>query len=251
MTSEDDTVIIESRKGPKERPTAPLAILACAEADRRRFRQQTTAIAGSSRSAYNSRFFDVSHANQPITVAGPILGAPQAVLVLEKLIALGSRVVVVFGWCGSLQSDLKIGDWLLPTSAHSEEGTSKHYPLTSPQYLPDPSLSGRLQDYCESHGFKVQSGPVWSTDAPLRETVAKVRAYGNEGILGVEMEMSALFHVAAYRKIRLAGLLVVSDELSTLKWKPGLTSTRFKRSCSQATEALLDFCANLPPHFFE
>lgn len=247
MTSEDDTVIIESRKGSREKPTAPLAILACAEADRRRFCRQTSTAAGSARSAYNSSLLDVIHANQPITVAGPILGAPQAVLVLEKLIALGTRVIIVFGWCGSLQPNLKIGDWLLPTSAHSEEGTSKHYPLTSPQYLPDPTLSGELQDYCERHGFTIQPGPVWSTDAPLRETVAKVRAYGNEGILGVEMEMSALFHVAAYRRIRLAGLLVVSDELFTLKWKPGLTSTRFKRSCSQATGALLDFCANLPP----
>ena len=29
------------------------------------------------------------HADRSITIAGPVLGAPQAVLVLEKLIALG------------------------------------------------------------------------------------------------------------------------------------------------------------------
>jgi len=54
--------------------------------------------------------------------------------------------------------------------------------------------------------------------------------------------------VAAYRKVRLAGLLVVSDELFTLKWRPGFRSTRFKRACRQASETLLDFCSSLPPH---
>jgi len=94
-------------------------------------------------------------------------------------------------------------------------------------------------------------GPVWTTDAPLRETVAKVHTYGKEGLLAVEMEMSALFHVAVYRKVRLVGLLVVSDELFTMKWRPGFRSTRFKRSCRRATEALLDFCASVPPQLLK
>ncbi len=247
MMNDNDAVIIESRRGAQEKPSAPLAIMACAEVDRRRFCRLATPVAGGARVAYNARLVDVIHANRPITVAGPILGAPQAVLVLEKLIAFGSRVIVVFGWCGSLQSHLQIGDWLLPTSARSEEGTSAHYPMTSAQFLADATMFAELQAHCERHGFSVYSGPVWTTDAPLRETVAKVRSYGEEGILAVEMEMSALFHVAAYREVRLVGLLVVSDELFTLKWRAGLRTTRFKRACSQATSTLLDFCASLPP----
>jgi purine-nucleoside phosphorylase len=77
--------------------------------------------------------------------------------------------------------------------------------------------------------------------------VDKVRTYGNEGILAVEMEMSALFRVAAYRKVRLAGLLLVSDELSGLKWKPGFKTNKFKRSCRRATATILEFCASLSP----
>jgi purine-nucleoside phosphorylase len=218
------------------------------ERDHRRFCHLTAPVAGSARTAYNARLLDVIHANRSITIAGPILGAPQAVLVLEKLIALGSRVIIVFGWCGSLQSDLAIGDWLLPSSARSEEGTSSHYPMNAAQFLPDTDLFGSLGGHCVQNGFSVRAGPIWTTDAPLRETVDKVSGYGEEGLLAVEMEMSALFRVAAYRKVRLAGLLVVSDELFTLKWRPGFSSTRFKRACRQASEALLDFCASLPPH---
>lgn len=247
MTFENDSVVIESRKGSREKSSAPLAILACNEADHHRFRRLTAPVADSARTAYNAHLLEVVHANRSLTIAGPILGAPQAVLVLEKLIALGSRTIIVFGWCGSLQSDLLIGDWLLPSSACSEEGTSSHYPMNAAHFLPDPDLFADLQDYCVQNGFSLRAGPIWTTDAPLRETVDKVSGYGEQGLLAVEMEMSALFHVAAYRKVRLVGLLVVSDELFTLKWKPGFRSTRFKRACRQASEALLDFCSSLSP----
>jgi uridine phosphorylase len=250
MTKDNDAVIIESHRGSQEKPSAPLAIMACTETDRRRFCRLATPVAGSARKAYNARLVDVIHANRSITVAGPVLGAPQAVLVLEKLIALGSRVIAVLGWCGSLRSHLKIGDWLLPVSARSEEGTSTHYPMISAEPLPDSTLFAELQQYCERNGFPISLGPVWTTDAPLRETTAKVRTYGKEGLFAVEMEMSALFHVAAYRKVRLVGLLVVSDELFTLKWRPGFRSTRFKGACRQATGTLLDFCASLPPKLY-
>jgi uridine phosphorylase len=248
MTLEDDLVIIESRKGSGEEPCKPVAILACTEADRLRFCRLASPIATSRRTLYNAYLQEIIHGGCSLTLAGPIIGAPQAVLVLEKLIALGSRAIVVFGWCGSMQPDVKIGDWLLPDQARSEEGTSAHYPMELEKFRPDADLLARLQDYCQQKGVPVRLGPIWTTDALLRETVHKVRAYGKDGLLAVEMELSALFHVAAYRKVRLVGLLVVSDELFTLKWQPGFGSASFKRSCNQACQTILDFCSSLPPH---
>jgi purine-nucleoside phosphorylase len=249
MPLEDDTVIIESRKGSREERCEPVAILACTEADRQRFCRLATPIATSIRTVYNARLQEIIHGGRSVTLAGPILGAPQAVLVLEKLIALGSRLIIVFGWCGSMQPDVKIGDWLLPDYARSEEGTSVHYPMKSEKFSPDADLLARLQGHFQQTGVPVRLGPIWTTDALLRETVHKIRAYGKDGLLAVEMELSALFHVAAYRKVRLVGLLVVSDELFTLKWQPGFGSTSFKRSCNQACQTLLDFCSRLPPEF--
>ncbi len=77
---------------------------------------------------YLSEVFVGSHQGVPLALVGPMLGAPQAVLVLEKLIALGVTEVMAVGWCGSLQPDVKIGDLVLPTGAFSEEGTSPHLP---------------------------------------------------------------------------------------------------------------------------
>ncbi|UCG11179.1 MAG: nucleoside phosphorylase [Deltaproteobacteria bacterium] len=247
MRNLDDVVVIESFRGRREKPSAPTAIVACAETDRRRFSRLTAPKQGRVSKAYNARFVDVSFGGRTITVAGPVIGSPQAVLVLEKLVALGSRTIVVLGWCGSLQSHVRIGDLLLPNAACSEEGTSAHYPVDSADFLPDRILFSCLREHFEQNALAHHIGPVWTTDAPLRETVTKVRAYGEEGFLAVEMEMSALFRVAAFRDVRLAGLLVVSDELFTLAWKPGFRDNRFKRACAAATRTLLNFCANLPP----
>ena len=224
-----------------------MAIIACTEADRRRLCRRATRVPDTARQFYNARFLEVISGERLVTVAGPVLGAPQAVLVLERLIALGSRTITVLGWCGSLQPQVRIGDWVLPTAARSEEGTSAHYPSGSAILSPKPILAGRLREFCERRGYSFHVGPVWSTDAPLRETVGKVRAYGEEGVLAVEMEISALFRVADYREVGLAGLLVVSDELFTLKWRPGFRTPRFNASCRRAVGALLDFVAGLPP----
>ena len=89
-------------------------------------------------------------------------------------------------------------------------------------------------------GEAFHAGKVWTTDAPYRETEAKVREYGSQGILAVEMEMSALFTVARFRGVALAGLLVVSDELSNLTWRHGLRDNRFRRNRHKAVRAALD-----------
>ena len=164
----------------------------------------------------------------PVALVGPMIGAPQAVLVLEKIIALGVRRVIAYGWCGSLQPHVAIGDVVLPDGAHSEEGTSAHYPILSSP-APSAGLLRHLETTLRSDpSLTVHKGPVWSTDAPYRETEDKVRLYQRMGVLCVDMEMSALFTVATFRGIDLAGVLVVSDDLSQLKWRHGFRNPRFQ-----------------------
>ena len=164
----------------------------------------------------------------PLILGGPFLGAPQAVMGMEKLIALGARRFWVLGWCGSLQRDLKAGDFILPTGAVSEEGTSQHYPIGKKKAGADLELTRILGQALANRGHFYRAGKVWTTDAPYRETPSKVAEYGAKGILAVEMEMSALMTLSVYRSVRLAGLLVVSDELADLKWRPGFGNPRFK-----------------------
>ena len=179
-----------------------------------------------------------------ISLCGPFLGAPQAVMGVEKLIALGAERVWVYGWCGSLQPDLKIGDLVIPTEAVSEEGTSRHYPVGDRPVRTDEALNQRVEAALSEGGYAFRKGTVRTTDAPYRETPHKVKAYRDKGVLAVEMEMSALMTLAAFRAVRLGGLLVVSDELFDLKWRTGFKDPKFKHISRRAAELLLQVIAS-------
>ena len=174
----------------------------------------------------------------PLTWCGPFLGAPQAVMGMEKLIALGARRIWVLGWCGSIQPDLNVGDLVVPTGAVSEEGTSQHYPIAPRKAATDQELNRLLAEALEREGKPFRRGTVWTTDAPYRETPSKVAHHREQGVLAVEMEMSALMTLSVYRSVRLAALLVVSDELSDLKWHAGFTIPRFKEMSRFAADFL-------------
>jgi uridine phosphorylase len=191
------------------------------------------------RHIYNCALSEGRWDNQPVTVMAPALGAPYAVMVLEKLRVLGARMVLALGWCGSLQPHLKIGDLVLPATTVSTEGTSRHYPLEGQPPDPNPVLYKILRQLLETSDDHWQEGPVWSTDGFFRETVEQVTNFQTQGVLGVDMEMAALFTVGRFRQVPVAGLLVVSDELATLKWNPAYRSEHFRRSRDRAARLVL------------
>lgn len=174
-------------------------------------------------------------------LCGPALGAPMAVMALEKLIALGGRRFVVFGSCGALSPALRIGDPLMPTWAVSQEGTSQHYPLAEPP-LVSPHLYRAVADFLAQRGLAPQNGGVWTTDAPYREHREVVRHYQAQGVMAVDMEFSALFTVAAFRQVELAAVMVVSDLLSGNRWQSGFTSLPFKTAMHAVGRTLLEYC---------
>ncbi|MHB1013851.1 MAG: nucleoside phosphorylase [Desulfurivibrionaceae bacterium] len=164
----------------------------------------------------------------PMFWAGPAVGAPMAVICLEKLIALGARRIIVCGWCGSLQADLGVGELVLPTRGISEEGTSGHYPVAG-AVESSPRLRQALKDFFAGTGKEPREGVIWTTDGLYRETREKVVRYGKEGILAVDMECSALMQVAAFRRIELAAVMMVSDLLWQDPWQPAFQSKDFRR----------------------
>jgi purine-nucleoside phosphorylase len=181
-----------------------------------------------------------------ISVFGTPFGAPQAAVILERLIAMGARKVLTFGCCGSLQPDLQIGHLVIPTDALSEEGTSAHYPLPNgAMRKAGQKIVELCKAQCREKNFAFAAGKVWTTDALFRETGKKVGRYSAKGLLAVDMEMSALFTVAAYRKVQLGGLMVVSDELGTLKWKTGFLNPLFWSASKKAARIAIEVSQKL------
>lgn len=199
---------------------------------------------GKKRFFFHSTLF-VSSGND-FFIAGPAVGAPMAVLCLEKLIALGATRIIVASCCGSLDESIGIGDIILPTDAISGEGTSKYYQQNGSKpdsrCKPDSRLTKALGQLLLAGDIsEVHRGVIWSTDAPYRESRSQLASLQkNFDIIGVDMEFSALCAVAAFRRISLAAVLVVSDLLWSDTWKPGFNDNRFKNKSAALIGRLLD-----------
>lgn len=161
-------------------------------------------------------------------VVGPAVGAPNAAAVMENLAALGARRLIAFGWCGSLQRWLKTGALVVPNRAIREEGTSYHYLPAGVVPEASPGLVETLLSSCEAAGRPATAGTVWTTDALYREARAKVLAFQAQGVLGVEMETSAIFAVGQHLGLETAVLLLVSDELGGGEWQVGFQDPAFR-----------------------
>jgi purine-nucleoside phosphorylase len=180
-----------------------------------------------------------------LSVTGPFVGAPYAVMLLETLIAWGARQIIFIGWCGAISDKVKIGDLILPTSVYIDEGTSKHYGTGANFQLQAtfPMLA-KIRQVLNNHNSDFHEGAVWTTDAVYRETRREVATHQQNGILAVEMEISALYSVALFRGVDLAGILVVSDELSSLNWRPGFKHERFRQSRKNACRLIKELLRN-------
>jgi uridine phosphorylase len=198
------------------------------------------------RPLYLSRVYALCGGTSGVALAGPLVGAPFAVMVLESLIAWGARRVLFMGWCGAISTGLGIGDLLVPSSAHIDEGTSAHYPPEAVISCPSESLSQEIADVCRVAGGVVRRGGIWTTDAVFRETRDQVNRFQSRGAVAVDMETSALFTVASFRGVDLAAVLVVSDDLSSLRWRPGFKDPLFSRGREAACEAIRQYCQKAP-----
>jgi purine-nucleoside phosphorylase len=151
----------------------------------------------------------------PISLIERTFAAPVAVDALEMAVALGARQLFFSGFCGAVADRLAIGDVVIPTSVKREEGTSYHYMPQSGDALPDGNLAGQLADYLhEQSTMQVHEGRTVTTDAVFRQTLNRELGWRNQGILGVDMEMSALLAVARFHQLPAVGLFVVSDKHS-------------------------------------
>jgi len=198
------------------------------------------------RRLFTSRLYVPQSSSAAVCLAGPGIGAPYAAMMLETLIAWGARRIIFLGWCGAVSKLVKIGDIILPTAALVDEGTSRNYAVPdNGQSQPAPAMVSLVAQVLADNRVDFHSGKIWTTDAVYRETRAKVENYQKQGVLAVEMEVSALFSVAQFRQVELGAMLVVSDELSSLNWRPGFRNQEFAAGRQTACRMVRESCQQL------
>lgn len=199
------------------------------------------------------RRFPLAHGSiegAPLSVTLLPVGAPAAVMHAEVLIAAGARALITVGSAGSLQPDLPIGSLVLPTGATREEGTSFHYAPSTVDAGADSHATDVIRETCSLLGLSSREGRVWTTDAPFRETRARIDAHARQGTLAVDMEASALFVLGAARGIAVGSLFIISDELYR-PWRLAYFDAAYQERATLAAEAVLRAGATLRRSFPE
>ncbi len=141
-------------------------------------------------------------------------GSPLAAVVMEDLVACGARQFLGVGTLGAIASSIEPGDLVIPSLALRDEGTSYHYLSKSEQALPAKRVLDALVRSSEEEGVTFHVGPVWTTDAPYRETRSRIAYFRRIGVLGVEMESSAIFSIGKYRSVETGCILVAGENLN-------------------------------------
>jgi uridine phosphorylase len=139
-------------------------------------------------------------------------GSPHCAVRVEHLRQyFGVHTIIRIGTCGGLQKRQMQGDVILPTAAIRQEGTSACYIEGNWPAAADFSLNRKIADHLASDNIPHHIGLQWTTDGRMVEDDATVSRYSKNGVLGVDMDTSALFVVSALRKIKIASLCIISD----------------------------------------
>ncbi len=172
------------------------------------------------------------------------LGAPGVAVILEELAASGIRSCFAVGVAGALQESIATGDFIIPTEAIRDEGTSHHYLASDCPASPSNELFHRLATALAERDLRHMAGRVWTTDAPYRETALEIARYQNDGVLAVDMEASAFLSVCFALNIEAVSALVAADSLTGGKWRPPAKDKTVNTSLKLIADAAVEVLAS-------
>ncbi len=163
--------------------------------------------------------YEIQFQGRRLAFIHPGVGAPLAAGILEEAIAHGCRKFMVCGGCGVLEKGMAVGHLVIVSSAVRDEGLSFHYLSAGREIKANPKGVAALKAVLRQKGLPFQVGKTWTTDAPYRETPAKVALRQKEGCVTIEMEAASLMAVAKFRKVVLGQVLYGGDDLSGDEWR--------------------------------
>lgn len=164
---------------------------------------------------------------QRITVVAFGMGAPIAAIVVHELANLGVKRFLRLGTMLSL-GDTKLGDFILADEAVVAEGTSAYYAPGMATVRPDSALNAVVRSVVVARNMPLREGLVRSsdgfyTDMMVREAgdpfsvQAKVREQASAGIIGSDMETSAIFAAGNALGVATASLCLATVDALTAR----------------------------------
>ncbi|MHA7861592.1 uridine phosphorylase [Tessaracoccus sp. Y36] len=156
----------------------------------------------------------------PVAVTSTGMGGPSTAIAVEELIHVGADTFMRVGTSGAMQPETQPGDVAVINAAIRDEGTGLHYlPMEFPAVAHQDLVMG-LTEAARDMGKRYHVGVSQSKDSfygqhsPDSMPVAsrlKERwdAWVKGGCLVSEMECATLFLVAATRRVRAGGVMMI------------------------------------------
>ncbi|KXF81478.1 nucleoside phosphorylase [Enterovibrio coralii] len=154
------------------------------------------------------RLFKGTFQGKDITVSSCGIGAPSLIIALEELRLCGAKSFIRVGSCGAIQHGIGLGELILAEGAVRDEGGSHAYVSATYPALASFELVGAMANYLNAQNKPFYSGIVRSHDSFYRDDELEIcHAWNKKGVLGCDMETSALFTVGRLRGLRTAAVL--------------------------------------------
>lgn len=165
--------------------------------------------------AYNREFKSCSgfYKGVKIMVVSSGIGGASTAIAVEELKNIGVETLIRIGSCGALQKKIKLGELIIAKGAVREDGTSAAYAPKSYPAIADPLVLMSLIESAKELNLTYHLGLIRSHDALYADNGSELETYWRQkGVLGSDMETSALFVVGGIRNLKTASVLNVVVE---------------------------------------
>lgn len=156
--------------------------------------------------AFNREYKSIigTYKGAKILVISTGIGAPSTAIAIEELSNIGIDTIIRVGSCGAMQKNISLGELVISTGAVRDEGLTKKYVPKIFPAIPTPELLERARQLAPSSHF----GITRSHDGFYMPDNAETEAmWSRFGILGGDMETSALYVLGQLKNIRTLSIL--------------------------------------------
>jgi purine-nucleoside phosphorylase len=166
----------------------------------------------------------------PISVQSTGMGCPSAAIVFEELIMLGATRLIRVGTCGALQESMRMGDTVIAVSATADDTTALRY-VQQAGFAPTATfaLAATATALAQAEHATVHVGPIVTGALFYDPDTSTVARWKHLGHLGVDMEASMLYAIAAVRRVEGLAMMTVSDLLDESGEPQRISDAELKR----------------------
>lgn len=148
-----------------------------------------------------------------VSVQGSGMGLPSLSIYANELIdQFDVKTLIRVGSCGSFQKNIRVRDVIIAMSSCSESNFNQKI-FSGMDFAPTANFELLLQAYNNSKGRfnNIHVGSILSADVFYNENPEEWKLWASYGVMGVDMETSALYTIAAHKQCRALSILTVSD----------------------------------------